>query len=102
MSLEELDLERLTVGRCRSAADHFVNAEEIHPLFALRIIGGDLGVEILRNAVERNAVLCLHHELLLEPQPLLEVLELSQERDDLARDATDHLDLGEILLDARR
>ena len=51
---------------------------------------------------DRNAVPGLDHELLLQPQLLLEIFELRKEVDDFARDPADDLDLGQILLDTRR
>jgi len=72
----------------------------VHPLLALGVVSGDLRVERFRNTVERDAVLCLDNELLFEPELLLEVLQLSDEGDYLAGDATDNLDLGEVLLNA--
>ena len=74
---------------------------QLLPLFPLRVVGGDLRVERLGNTAERDAPLRLDHKLLLQPQFLLEILELSEEGDDLACDLADDLDLGEILLDAR-
>ena len=41
-------------------------------------------MERLGDVVERNAVLCLGYEGFLQPELLLEVLNLSEEVDDLA------------------
>ena len=65
----------------------FIDREQRHPLLALRIVRSDLWVERLRNPVERDAVVRLDDELLLEPELLLEVLELCEEVDDLSGDA---------------
>jgi hypothetical protein len=51
--------------------------------------------------VERHAIVRLDDELLLEPEFLLEILDLRQEVDDLVRDAADDLDLGKVLLHPR-
>ena len=102
MRLQELRLELLAVAKRSQVALDLVNRKELHPLLVLRLIRGDLRVERFGDAPDRDAVLRLDHELLLQPQLLLEVLELGEEVDDLACDLADDLDLGQILLDARR
>ncbi|WP_081750463.1 DUF927 domain-containing protein [Paracoccus pantotrophus] len=42
------------------------NGKELYPLFSLRLVGRDLRIELLWNAVERDAVLGVDDELLLQ------------------------------------
>ena len=100
--LEKLGLERLTVAGGGQVTLDLIDGKEVHPLLSLRVIRGDLRVERFADAPDRDAVLRLDHELLLQPQFLLEVLELPEEVDDLAGDLADDLDLREVLLDTRR
>ena len=78
-----------------------VNGKQADPLLPLVIIGDDFRVKRFRHSIERDAVVRFDHELLLEPQLLLEILQLRHEGDDFVGDAADHLDLAEVLLHLR-
>ena len=95
---QKLRIERHAVARRTEVTGDPVDGEEPYPLLALRVVGGDLGVKFLRDTSEADAPGSLHHELLLQPQLLLEIFKLREEIDDLRPDAAYHLDLGEILL----
>jgi len=79
---------------------------EAVPLGPLFCVGGDLGQEARADVLitksedggQRDAVLRVHHELLLPPQFLLEVFDLGEEVNDLQGDLADDLDLPEVLL----
>ena len=66
----------------QTIAFYFINSEKTHPLLTLVIILTNLLIELIWHTIERNAIVALHHELLLQPKTLLEVLQLRQEVDD--------------------
>ena len=88
---QELDAERLAVARAAVAeiTRDLVDGEQVHPLLALRLVGRDLGIERLRYPIQGDTPLRLQHELLLEPEPLLEIFELGEEGDDLVGHVAD-------------
>ena len=100
--LQELRLELLAIARGSQIALDLVNRKELYPLRALILVGGDLRVERVGDTADCDAIASLDHKLFLQPQLLLEVLKLGKKVDDLARNHADDLDLGEVLLDARR
>jgi len=50
---------------------------ERSPLLPLLRVGGNLRIKLSRYAVERHAVAGLDNKLFLQPEPLLEILQLS-------------------------
>ena len=90
VGLEEIDGRRVAPGciAVGQVAGDLVDGVEVDPLPALGGVGGDLRVEPVGNPVEGDAPVGLQHELLLEPEALLEVLELGEKVDDLAADVT--------------
>ena len=89
--LEELGGQRFTVAGAAVAeiTRDLLDDEQLDPFLALCRVGGNLRIERLRHPVEGHAPVRLEHELLLEPEPLLEVFELREEGDDLVRHSTD-------------
>ena len=85
---QELHRERLrkTDAAVAEIPSDFVEGEQANPFFPLRRIRRDLGPERLRNPVEGDTPMALQHELLLEPEALLEVFQLGQEHDDPVAD----------------
>lgn len=73
---QKLLRQRHRIPRCRRVSDDLINRKQPYPFLALRLVGGDFRVERLGDTVQRDAVIGLHHELLLQPQFLLEVLDL--------------------------
>ena len=88
---EELRARRIAPAGAAvgQVAGDLVRGEQRDPFRALRGVEGDFGVERFRHAVQGDAPVGLQDELLLEPEPLLELLELRQEVDDLAADVAD-------------
>ena len=83
VGLQERRARRLAIAR------DLVDGEQVHPLPALRVVGGDLRIERLGHAVQRHAPLRLQYKLLLEPEALLKILQLREEGDDLLRHVAD-------------
>lgn len=81
VGLEEVNRQRLRVAGLGDVLLDPVYGEEAHPLLALLVVGGDLFVQLLRHAVQGEAVFGGYDELLLK-EPLLEVLDLGEERGD--------------------
>ena len=100
--IQKCNGERPAVSWHREVAADLVDCKQSQPLIVLSIVGGDLWVEILGDTVERDAVLSFDYKLFLEPKLFLEIFDLGQKLDDLAGDAADYLDLGEVLIDAQR
>lgn len=76
--------------------------EQRLPLVPLCIAAGDIGIEILSDIADRNAVIRLGYEFPLFPEHLLEFFILVEEFDDPAAQALDeahHLEptLGTLL-----
>ena len=62
------------------------------PLIKLCLILQDFYLKLVWNLVHCDAVFALHHELLLEPELLLEILKLCHESDQFRRDQPEGLD----------
>jgi len=102
VGLEEFDRQRDGVRHLpKILGRNLINSEKADPFFSLGVVGGNFGVQFLRDAVERNAIVHLDDEFLLEPEPLLEVLQLGEEVDQLAGDLPQDFDLCEVLLGLR-
>ena len=85
--LQKLDGERLGVARAAigQVARDLVDGEHVDPFLVLVRVRRDVGVERLRHPIQGHAVMRFEHELLLEPEPLLELFELGEKGDDLVR-----------------
>ena len=101
--LEQLDARRLLPGAAiHQVALDPVHREQSHPFVTLSRVGRDLRQEGIRDAIQGDAPVRLQHQLLLEPELLLKVLQVGQEVDDLAPDATHRPDPRQRPVQPRR
>ena len=97
--LQEFLSQWFVVTLCHYVALYLVNGEKAYPLLALRIIGDNLWVKGMRDAVERDAVITTDNKLLFQPEFLLEVFELGKESDDFLANLLDGFHLCQMLQD---
>ena len=83
-------------GRRVRPAFRFVDGVHGDPFINLRFVPDNLRPEGFVDLVQRDAPVGLHHEFLLQPQLLLEILNLRKEIDDDFTDALDGLHLGKV------
>ena len=83
-------------GRRVRPAFRFVDGVHVDPFINLRLIGNDFCPEGFVDLIQGDAPVGFHHEFLLQPQLLLEILNLRKEIDDDFTDALDGFHLGKV------
>ena len=65
--LEKIRRQRLSITRIFQIFLDFIDGKQLNPFIVLRLIRYNLRVQRLRHAIQRDAVLRLHHKLLFQP-----------------------------------
>ena len=65
--LKELQGEGNGIGFGNQVALYVVDGKQTYPFLTLAVVGKDFGIELARHTVESDAIVGLHHKLLLQP-----------------------------------
>ena len=97
--LKELHGEWNGIGFSSQVPFYLVDCKQTYPFLTLAVVGKDFGIELSRYTVNGDAIVGLHHKLLLQPQLLLEVFKLSQHTDNLLTDLLDGTNNSQLVVD---
>ena len=74
--LQELYGEWFAISLSHHITLNLIDGKQTYPFFTLGFVGNNLRIEFLRHTIKGYTVITLHNKLFLQPQFLLEVLQL--------------------------